>query len=83
MFILRKITKAGKQINFDLGSDYNFIHNEHNSEDFKSSVKGFKLDDKDIYGLIVYNDGAKFQCLFKGQHNYIMTDNGKTFDRLK
>ena len=83
MFILRKITKAGKQINFDLGSDYNFIHSEHNSEDFKSSVKAFNLDIEDIYGLIVYADGGKFQCLFKGQYNYIMTDTGKTFDRLK
>lgn len=83
MFILRKITGNGGELNFALGDSYSLILKESNPKEFKEVlyVNGHKAFVDDIYGFIGYGD-SKFHMLFINHLNYIMTENGKTFKNI-
>jgi len=78
MFILRKITGDGLQMNFALGDDYNFVDKEANPKEFNSMKDFFKWDDE-VYAFVSYKDGARTMPLYPKQKAFIMTESGKTF----
>jgi hypothetical protein len=51
MFILRKITKTGVEMNFDLGNHYTLITKERSPEEFEKGVKDHPFYD-DIYAFV-------------------------------
>jgi len=82
MFILRKVSGNGVEMNFSLGENYTHITKESNPEEFKQMVKsGGVIDDPIIYGYIAY-DGGKVLGLSSNQSNYIMTESGITFSNV-
>lgn len=83
MFILRKITGNGGELNFALGDSYSLILKDTNPKEFKEvlSLGGHSAFEDDLYGFITYGD-CQHQMLFKKQFNYIMTENGKTFKNI-
>lgn len=83
MFILRKITGNGGELNFALGDSYSLILKDKNPKEFKEVlyVNGHNAFLDDIYGFIGYGD-SKFHMLFISHFNYIMTENGKTFKNV-
>jgi hypothetical protein len=86
MFILRKISGKGIEMNFSLGSSYTLVIEERNPNEFKeyldNSYKriGAIASDK-LYGIISDENGRRIE-LFKNQKNFIMTSGGKTFDNI-
>jgi hypothetical protein len=83
MFILRKITGNGGELNFALGDSYSLILKDKNPKEFNEvlSVGGHSAFEDDLYGFITYGD-CQHQMLFIKQFNYIMTDSGKTFKNI-
>jgi hypothetical protein len=80
MFVLRKITGDGVQMNFSLGESYTLILKENNPEDFKRASLAVWTEEnpENTYGFVSKPDG-QFIALFKKQFNYIMTSDGNTF----
>lgn len=78
MFILRKITGDGVELNFDLGDSYTLIHKTRNPKDWER----LKDMDEKSFAVIFYNGGADMVQIFKGQTNYVMTGEGKTFGKI-
>ena len=82
MFILRKISGNGVEINISLGESYNLINKENHPEEFDRAVEeGLVISDSIIYGYIATNNGGIYPLSSK-QQAYIMTESGKTFDNL-
>ena len=82
MFFLRKIFNDGGEANFAIGDSYTLVLKERDPERFEESFRRFGIDcDPDIYGILSYGNGTTL-FLYKGQRNYIMTENGTTFDNL-
>lgn len=95
MFILRRISSHGVEMNFIIGNSYTIVTRFENYEDFK---KSFKLvfgkdhvadldktsdsDDKNCFAFVSTENGDKIYPLWMNQSNYIMTENGKTFSRI-
>ena len=79
MFILRKISGDGIQMNFSLGKHY-VLTTRDNAEEFKKLSLAFwdKEDPEETYGYISDQEG-NLHALFNGQFNYIMTQSGATF----
>lgn len=95
MFILRRISGQGVQMNFCLGNSYTIVTRDHNYEDFCRSFKHIfdrnhvaDLDDtadsdtKNCYAFVSSEGGGNLYPLWSNQKNYIMTENGKTFCNL-
>ncbi|HAY3545127.1 TPA: hypothetical protein JRX92_003528 [Elizabethkingia anophelis] len=93
MFVLRRVTGDGVEMNKVLGEGYNYVCRERNYDEFcKMFEKYFEKnhvadldtesdnDTKNCYAFIT-SDGH-LQPLYKTQHNYIMTERGKTFDNV-
>ena len=80
MFVLRKISSDGVQLNFSLGESYTLVTEETNPKEFERSSLAFWKEAKpeNTYGFVSDQQGRLFP-LFKNQWNYIMTSNGKTF----
>lgn len=83
MFILRRITGEGNQVNLCLGDHYNLVE-EHQTEIFKNTLEifGSGNDDGIIYAFLVYNMGGDVHPLYRPSTYYIMTESGKTFANL-
>ena len=93
MFILRRISGEGIQMNQVIGDGYTFISRDCNHEEFE---KTFELvfcrkhvadldetsdeDTKNCYAFVC--NGSLIQPLYKNQKNFIMTDGGRTFEKL-
>lgn len=83
MFILRRISKDGLEINTSLGSYYVLVYAETNKNEFEDTIKLWSEEDRaGIYAIITYNDGADIMPLYDGSNYYIMTGEGKTFDNI-
>jgi len=81
MYTLRKITKTGTQLNFALG-DYYYLVQAQNPE-FKKMAEELEVDPNEVSGFVSGQDPSKpAHCLYVGHQNYIMTDSGKTFQRI-
>lgn len=83
MFILRRITKNGTQLNTFIGEYYLVATIEKNKEEFSNITKLWPEDDLyDVYGVVSYDDGNSIMPLYIGSEYYIMTGDGRTFDNL-
>lgn len=82
MFILRKINRNGLEENFALGDSYSLILKDTNPKHFEDvlPINGHDRFKDEIYGFIAYD--VKYLMLFTEDHNYIMTENGKTFKNI-
>ncbi len=82
MFALRKVSKHGKpEFNLCLGESYTVIREETDKEEFDKLLS--TIDDKAaIYGAIIYNNGAGVNFLSRGEWNYIVSENGKTYSNV-
>lgn len=80
MFILRKITKTGVEMNFDLGNHYTLITKERSPEEFEKGVKDHPFYD-DIYAFVGWKE-EEILPLYKNQKNYIVFENGTTYSNL-
>lgn len=83
MFILRKITGDGVEMNFALGNSYVLTDHESSSKDFKKLIESdeyYKSERENIYGFIT-EQSTDIHCLFKNQKNYIMY-HGNTVDNV-
>jgi hypothetical protein len=80
MFTLRKITKTGVEMNFDLGNHYTLITKERSPEEFEEGVKNYPFYD-DTYAFISGKDG-EILYLYKDHKNYIVSENGTTYSNL-
>lgn len=94
MYTLRKIID-GIQHNEEIGKSYQVIDRECNYEKFCEAFKMLfqtnhvaDLDSesteftKNCYMILVIKEGQEMIPLYKGQSNYIMAENGKTFSNL-
>lgn len=80
MFILRKITANGLQMNTAIGSNYNVVFREENPHEFDRIISSGWEDDSKIYGFV---ENFEHQIpLYVNHQNYIMSDSGKTFSNL-
>lgn len=84
MYTLREIDRKLGTSNTALGDHYSVIMKAVNEKQFLETVK--QWDEKclkDLYGLVVF-DGAdgSLMPLYKGREYYVMTDSGKTFEKL-
>lgn len=83
MFILRRINSAYVQSNTLLGDGYVLVMKESNENEFTKRVKAHAEPEvKELYGLIVYENGTKTVPLYRTSHYYLMTSDGKTFDNI-
>jgi hypothetical protein len=84
MFILRRISGRGVQMNLNLGSSYTYIGKNENPEEFERTLKEVfdNLNEEIIYAFVSDEDGKHIYPLYKGQKAYIMTESGKTFDNV-
>ena len=80
MFVLRKFSGEGIQMNISLGASYTLVTKEHNPKEFAETSLIFwkEKEPENTYGFVSDGNGKIFP-LFKGQFNYIMTGDGKTF----
>ncbi|MCL1658612.1 hypothetical protein M2T79_18555 [Elizabethkingia miricola] len=93
MFVLRRISGEGIEMNKVIGDGYTVIDRESTVEDFKKVFEHYfekrqiadldsesDFDTKNCYAFVT-NDSF-IQPLYKNQQNYIMSENGKTFSNL-
>ena len=79
MYTLRIINKNGNQFNQNLGDNYHVIRK--GQENFEEAKKPAVTNDN-TFAVIIYNDGKDVFPLFSDNENYVMTDTGKTFEKL-
>lgn len=89
MFILRRITGTGVEMNQTIGKDYTVVYRDTNPEEFREAFKTYFLRDHvadldptadhDTKNVFAFVSGDIFQPVYRNQQNYIMTESGKTF----
>lgn len=83
MFILRKITGQGVEMNITLGQSYTYIGKIENPQEFdRTLTEIFKRINEDIIYAFVSNESGEAIPLYSTQRNYIMTESGKTFKNV-
>lgn len=83
MFILRRVLKDGSEVNTSIGEYYILQMKEKSQEAFRETIKMWSDEDlKNVYGVIVYDDGNKIMPLYEGSSYYIMASDGRTFDNI-
>lgn len=84
MFVLRRITSNGTQINTSLGDEYVLVDREANEQEFKERTELWQDSDieKELYGLVCYDNGASIMPLYKKSTYYVMASDGKTFENI-
>lgn len=91
MFILRRYTGSGMEMNQIIGADYCISYLECNKEEFVRDYKAyFDKDYKEpnstdeneslVYAFVSFS--GKIQPLYKNQKAFIMTESGKTFANI-
>jgi hypothetical protein len=95
MFILRRISGDGVEMNFELGQTYTIVERFFAYESFEREFERFfnrphvaDMDPtsdemtKKVYAFVGTDGGLNIYPLYLGQKAYIMTDSGKTFNNL-
>lgn len=83
MFTLRRISKAGLEINTCLGEEYVLVIKETHPVEFTDRVKMWKDHEIDgVYGIVAFENGNKLMPLYETSTYYIMSSDGKTFDNI-
>ena len=80
MFVLRKITGSGVELNIAMGDGYTLITKEANPVEF-NEMKDATEDDC-IYAYIVCGGGSQVLPLSNKQKAFVMTESGKTFANI-
>lgn len=93
MFILRRISGEGIEMNQTIGLDYTIVYRETNAEEFRRTFEQHfekphvadldataDHDTKNVFAFVCLT--SFWQPLYKNQQNYIMTESGKTFHRF-
>jgi len=89
MFVLRRVTSEGNEMNDCLGERYHKVMQETQKEEFERALKvlDWKLDGiqaQELYGFIIYwtSDQMIHSPLYRKSMYFIMTESGKTFDNI-
>lgn len=84
MFILRQKTfypETPFERNMVLGNSYNIVWREGGGDEFDYLIKD-SINPENIYGFILYNEGADCWPLYLKFAYYIMTADGRTFSNI-
>lgn len=81
MFILRRISGAGIEMNHALGNSYTVVHKDRNPEEFARDLAVVRSDPEETVAIIS-DESGKALCAFRKQHSYIMTSDGGTFSTV-
>jgi hypothetical protein len=81
MFILRMIDEGRIARNYELGDNYSVMSKFYNPKEFQDFCDLHQVMPELTDGIISDEDG-KFFTLHKSTHYYVMTESGKTFERL-
>ena len=81
MFILRMIDENRIARNYELSDNYSVVSKLLHPKEFEDSCDMFQVTPEGCDGIVCDEDG-KFYVLHKDTHYYIMTESGKTFERL-
>jgi hypothetical protein len=81
MFILRMIDEGRIARNYELVDNYSVMSKFHNPKEFQDFCDIHQVMPELADGIISDEDG-KFFTLHKSTHYYVMTESGKTFERL-
>ncbi len=85
MFVLRRITKVGNEMNTCLGDNYHIVLKEINGDEYKKSLSALKWEDEEIlYGFVIYTFQEKLihYPLYKFSSYFVMMSDGKTFANI-
>ena len=93
MFILRRISSKGVQMNQIVGSGYTYIDKFRNPEEFEIAISAVFEDNNQANSKLKINDAGQrcygFVCnghlsqpLFENQKNLMMTSDGVIFEDL-
>ena len=80
MFVLRKISGSGVQMNITMGNGYTLITKETNEVEFEKMKDPTERDC--IYAYIVCDGGSQVLPLSDKQKAFVMTESGKTFSNV-
>ena len=81
MFILRMIDENRMTCNYELSDNYSVVSKIYNPKEFQDFCDMHQVMPEFCDGIISDENG-KFFPLHKDTHYYVMTENGKTFERL-
>lgn len=81
MFVLRRVSGNGVEMNHAIGSSYTLVHSEQNPEEFEATMNAGRYAPETF--AFVSDERGKVIALYGGQTNYIMTDSGQTFARIQ
>jgi hypothetical protein len=82
MFILRTVHQHEMTSNESISDRYSICYQSNNNE-FEKTVAAFEkfgVYDQNVYGFVVTEN--KIIALRRGRHHYIMTESGKTFEKI-
>lgn len=83
MYTLRLIDKeTNVENNHSLGTRYRVYHKEKSPKAFETVVKNYGIHHDSAFYAIVESELGFFSHVFDDQHAYIMTESGKTFERI-
>ena len=85
MFILRRITGEGHEVNQVLGKEYHYVDGIRNETEFEKALNvygGTKEENPSIYAFLTLENGKEMLPLHRPSTYYIMTENGATFANL-
>ena len=80
MYTLRVIEQDGRVSNQNLGDNYSVTHKATCKEYEKLAITA--TTNERTYAIIVGNDGKVVFPLFDNKNYFVMTENGKTFEKL-
>lgn len=81
MFILRMIDENRTARNYELSDNYSVVSKLYNPKEFEDFCDMHQVMPEFCDGIISDENG-KFFTLEKDTHYYVMTESGKTFERL-
>lgn len=81
MFILRMVDENRISRNYELSDNYSVVSKLLNPKEFEDFCDMHRVMPEGCDGIVFDEDG-KFYVLHKDTHYYVMTESGKTFERL-
>ncbi len=85
MFVLRRITSEGNEMNDCLGDCYHLILRDGNVTEFEKTLKALKWEHSDeLYGFVIYSIAGESvnKPLYKKSMYFVMMSNGETFANI-
>jgi hypothetical protein len=81
MFILRMIDENRMTRNYELSDNYSVVSKLSNPKEFQDFCDMHNVL-PEAYDGIISDENGKFFPLDKNTHYYVMTESGKTFERI-